>query len=75
MSQRACRRYLPEEAGLRTQIHRHRIIAVKDHLINLIELAISEVLIDEGSLLFTTKRYGVLHIHSDALLEMRALER
>ena len=76
MSQRVCRRYLPEEAGLHAQIHRHRIVAVEDHLINLIELAISEVLVDEGSLLLVTKRYGVLiHIHSDALLEARALER
>ena len=76
MSQRACRRYLPEEAGLRTQIHQHCIVAVEDHLIDVVELAISEVLVDEGSFLLVTKRYGVfLYIHSDALLETRALER
>ena len=76
MSQRTCRGNLPEEAGLRAQIHQHRIVVVEDHLIDLVKLAISEVLVDEGSLLFITKRYGVLlHIHSDALLEMRALER
>ena len=67
---------MPEEAGLRAQIHRHRIVAVKDHFVDLIELAISEVLVDEGSFLLVTKRYGILlHIHSDALLETRALER
>ena len=76
MSQRACRRYLPEEAGLRAQIRRHCIVAVEDHLVDLIELAISEVLVDEGSFLLVTKRYGILlHIHSDALLKTRALER
>ena len=76
MSQRACRRYLPEEAGLRAQIHRHRIVAVKDHLVDVVELAISEVLVDKGSFLLVTKRYGILlHIHSNALLETRALER
>ena len=67
---------MPEEAGLRTQIHRHCIVAVEDHLVNFVELTISKVLIDEGSFLLVTKRYGVLlHIHSDALLETRALER
>ena len=76
MSQHACRRYLPEEAGLRAQIHRHHIVAVEDHLVNLVELTISEVLIDEGSFLLVTKGDSILlHIHSDALLEMRALER
>ena len=76
MSQCACRRYLPEEAGLRAQIHRHRIVAVEDHLVDLVELAISEVLVDEGSFLLITKGDSILlHIHSDALLEMRALER
>ena len=76
MSQHVCIRYLPEKAGLRAQIHRHCIVTVEDHLIDVIELAISEVLIDEGSLLLITKRYGVLiHIHSDALLEARVLER
>ena len=76
MSQHACRRYLPEEAGLRAQIHRHRIVAVKDHLVDLIKLAISEVLVDEGSFLLVTKGDSILlHIHSEALLEMRALER
>ena len=76
MSQHACRRYLPEKAGLRAQIHRHRIVAVEDHLVDLIELAISEVLIDEGSFLLVTKGDSILlHIHSDALLETRALER
>ena len=76
MSQHACRRYLPEKAGLHAQIHQHRIVAVKDHLIDVVELTISEVLIDEGSFLLITKRYGVLlHIHSDVLLETRALER
>ena len=76
MSQHACRRYLPEKAGLHAQIHRHRIVAVEDHLVNVVELAISEVLVDEGSFLLVTKRYGVLlHIHSNALLETRALER
>ena len=76
MSQRACRRYLPEKAGLCAQIHRHHIVAVEDHLVDVVELAISEVLVDEGSFLLITKRYGILlHIHSDALLETRALER
>ena len=76
MSQCVCRRYLPEKAGLHAQIHRHRIVVVEDHLINVIELTISKVLVDEGSLLLITKRYGVLiHIHSDALLEARVLER
>ena len=76
MSQRACRRYLPEEAGLRTQIHQHRIVAVEDHLVDVVELAISEVLVDEGSILLVTKGDTILlHIHSDALLETRALER
>ena len=76
MSQRTCRRYLPEKAGLRAQIHRHRIVAVEDHLVDVVELTISEVLVDEGSFLLVTERYGVLlHIHSDALLETRALER
>ena len=76
MSQRTCRRYLPEEAGLHAQIHRHRIVVVEDHLVNLVELAISEVLVDEGSFLLVTKGDSILlHIHSDALLEARALER
>ena len=76
MSQRACRRYLPEEAGLHAQIHRHHIVAVEDHLVDLVELAISEVLVDEGSFLLITKGDSILlHIHSDALLETRALER
>ena len=76
MSQHACRRYLPEEAGLHAQIHRHRIVAVEDHLVDVVELAISEVLVDEGSFLLVTKGDSILlHIHSDALLEMRALER
>ena len=71
-----CRRYLPEEAGLCAQIHQHHIVVVKDHFINLIELTISEVLIDEGSLLFITERDSVLlNIHCDVLLETRALER
>ena len=76
MSQRACRRYLPEKAGLHAQIHRHRIVAVKDHLVDLVELTISEVLVDEGSFLLVTKGDSILlHIHSDALLETRALVR
>ena len=76
MSQCACRRYLPEEAGLCVQIHQHCIVAVEDHLINLVELAISEVLVDKGSFLFVNKRDGVLlDIHEDALLETRVLER
>ena len=76
MSQRACRRYLPEEAGLRAQIHQHCIIVVEDHLIDFVEIAISKVLIDEGSVLLVTERDSVLlHIHSDMFLEMRALER
>ena len=76
MSQRVCRRYLPEEAGLHAQIHQHRIVAVEDHLVDLVKLAISEVLVDKGSFLLVTKRYGILlHIHSDALLETRVLER
>ena len=76
MSQCACRRYLPEKAGLRAQIHRHHIVAVEDHLVDIVELAISKVLVDEGSFLLVTKQYGVfLYIHSDVLLETRALER
>ena len=76
MSQHACRRYLPEEAGLRAQIHRHHVVAVEDHLVNVVKLAISEVLVDEGSFLLITKGDSILlHIHSDALLETRALER
>ena len=76
MSQCACRRYLPEEAGLHAQIHQHCVVVVEDHLINVVKLSVSEVLIDEGSFLFITKRDGVLlNIHGDALLKMRVLER
>ena len=68
MSQRTCRRYLPEKAGLHAQIHQHCIVSVKNHRIHLIELAIGEVLIDKGVFLFIPKGDGVLfHIHGDAL--------
>ena len=42
-----CRRYLPEKAGLHAQVHRHCIIAVEDHLVDVVELTVSEVLIDK----------------------------
>ena len=76
MSQHACRRYLPEKAGLHAQVHRHCIVSVENHHIHFIELTIGEVLIDEGVFLVIPKGDGVLfHIHGDALLKMRALER
>ena len=75
MSQRVCRRYLPEEAGLRAQIHRHRVVAVKDHFVDLVELIVNEVLIDLGFLFVPKGDSILLHIHSDALLETRAFER
>ena len=73
--ERTCRRYLPEKAGLHAQVHQHCIIAVEDHLVDVVELTVSEVLIDKRAVLLITQGHSVLlDVHRNALLEMRALE-
>ena len=63
--------YLPKESGLHTLSHQDHIIAVKDHHIDLVELATIHKVV-----LLVAKGNGILLIDSDdVLLEMRALER
>ena len=60
---------MPEESGLRVQVHRRRIVSVKDHPIDLIKH------VRERIVIVIPKGDGILLDSCEALLKVRALAK
>ena len=60
---------MPEESGLRVQVHRRRIVSVEDHPIDLIKH------VGERIVIVIPKGDGILLDSCEALLKTRALAK